>query len=102
MHGSVYLLDGITGGFNNSEKRLDKNWVSFSPGNNCQKDYVAGFFFAEIGLVMPYMYMHEMEAFAMPAVSLPQMWHNQPFKSVPNISELEMKATYLSGDLKYL
>lgn len=44
MHGNVYLLDDIIGGFSNSEKRLDKNWVSFSPDNSCQKDYVAGFF----------------------------------------------------------
>lgn len=33
--------------------------------------------------------------------ALPQTWHTQPFKSVPNL-KLEMKATYLRGDLKYL
>lgn len=37
----TYLL--IMGGFNNSE-RLDKNPMSFSPDNNCQRDRVAGFF----------------------------------------------------------
>lgn len=34
--------------------------------------------------------------------ALPQTWHTQPFKSVPNLDELEMKATYLREDLKYL
>lgn len=44
MHGSVYLLDDVMGGFNNSEKRLDKNWVPFSSDNDCQRDCVASFF----------------------------------------------------------
>lgn len=44
MHGSVYLLDDSMGGFNNSEKRLNKNGVSFSPDNDCQRDCMASFF----------------------------------------------------------
>lgn len=44
MHGGVYLLDDSMGGFNNSEKMLDKNGVSFSPDNASQRDCVASFF----------------------------------------------------------
>lgn len=44
MHGTVYLLDDSMRGFSNSEKRLDKNRVSFSPDNDCQRDCVASFF----------------------------------------------------------
>lgn len=44
MHGSVYLLDDSMGGFNNSEKMLDKDGVSFSPDNDSQRDCVASFF----------------------------------------------------------
>lgn len=38
MRGSVYFLDDIRGSFDNSEKRLDKNGVPFSPESNCYRD----------------------------------------------------------------
>ena len=44
MRDNVYSLNDIMGGFNNSGKRLDKNWVSFNSDNNCERDCVAGLF----------------------------------------------------------